>query len=63
MSKKAGKDTTTLNTYVNGNVELLDHRDIFIRKDVTSVKIESSSSGGSSGGGGGVSHGGGGSHF
>ncbi len=61
-SKKAGKDTTTASTYSNGNAEILDRRDIFIRKEVHSVKIQSDSdSGGSSGGGGG--HGGGGSHF
>ncbi len=63
MSKKAGKDTTTASTYSDGNAKELDRRDIFIRKEVHSVKIQSSSggSGGSSGGGGG--HGGGGSHF
>ena len=61
-SKKAGKDTTTASTYSNGNAEILDRRDIFIRKEVHSVKIQSDSgSSGSSGGGGG--HGGGGSHF
>lgn len=61
-SKKAGKDTTTASTYSNGNAEILDKRDIFIRKEVHSVKIQSDSgSSGSSGGGGG--HGGGGSHF
>lgn len=61
-SKKAGKDTTTASTYSKGNAEVLDRRDIFIRKEVHSVKIQSDSgSSGSSGGGGG--HGGGGSHF
>ncbi len=61
-SKKAGKDTTTASTYSKGNAEILDRRDIFIRKEVHSVKIQSDSgSSGSSGGGGG--HGGGGSHF
>lgn len=61
-SKKAGKDTTTASTYSEGNAEILDRRDIFIRKEVHSVKIQSDSgSSGSSGGGGG--HGGGGSHF
>lgn len=61
-SKKAGTDTTSASTYSKGNAQVLDRRDIFIRKEVHSVKIESSSgSGGSSGGGGG--HGGGGSHF
>lgn len=61
-SKKAGKDTTTASTYSKGNAEILDRRDMFIRKEVHSVKIQSDSgSSGSSGGGGG--HGGGGSHF
>lgn len=61
-SKKAGKDTTTASTYSKGNAEVLDRRDIFIRKEVHSVKTQSDSgSSGSSGGGGG--HGGGGSHF
>lgn len=61
-SKKTGKDTTTASTYSKGNAEILDRRDIFIRKEVHSVKIQSDSgSSGSSGGGGG--HGGGGSHF
>lgn len=61
-SKKAGKDTTTASTYSKGNAQILDRRDIFIRKEVHSVKIQSNSgSSGSSGGGGG--HGGGGSHF
>ncbi len=65
MSKKAGEKTVAMNTYVDGNVNILDRRDIFIRKNVTSVKIESSSGGGggTSGGGGGGSHGGGGGHF
>lgn len=62
-SKKAGKDTTTASTYSDGNAQILDRRDIFIRKEVHSVKIQSSSggSGGSSGGGGG--HGGASGHF
>lgn len=64
MSKKVGEKTVAMNTYVDGNVNILDRRDIFIRKNVTSVKIESSSGGGGhSGGGGGGSHGGGGGHF
>ena len=62
LSKKAGKDTTTASTYSDGNAKELDRRDIFIRKEVTSVTIQSSS-GGSGGSGGGGGHGGGGSHF
>ncbi|MFR5027781.1 MAG: hypothetical protein ACLTDF_02520 [Coprococcus sp.] len=52
-SKKAGKDTTTASTYSDGNAQIIDRRDIFIRA-VHSVKIQSSSdsSGGSGGGGG-----------
>lgn len=62
-SKKAGKDTTTASTYSDGKAQILDRRDIFIRKEVHSVTIQSSSdsSGGSSGGGGG--HGGASGHF
>lgn len=63
FSKKAGKDTTTASTYSKGNAEVLDRRDIFIRKEVHSVKIESSSGGGGSSSSGGGGHGGGGSHF
>jgi uncharacterized membrane protein YgcG len=71
MSKKAGKNTTTATTYVNGgNAQMLDRYDRFVTKKVTSVRIESSSGGGGGhgggghvGGGGGGSHGGGGGHF
>lgn len=63
FSKKAGKDTTTASTYSKGNAEVLDKRDIFIRKEVHSVKIESSSGGSGSSSSGGGGHGGGGSHF
>ena len=49
-------------SYSDGNAKELDRRDIFIRKEVTSVTIQSSS-GGSGGSGGGGGHGGGGSHF
>lgn len=64
FSKKAGKDTTNAATYSKGNAQVLDRRDMFIRKEVHSVKISSESSGGGShGGGGGGSHGGGGGHF
>ena len=59
---KLVKDTTTASTYSDGNAKELDRRDIFIRKEVTSVTIQSSS-GGSGGSGGGGGHGGGGSHF
>lgn len=62
-SKKAGKDTTTASTYSNGNAQILDRRDIFIRKEVHSVKIQSSSSGESGGSGGGGGHGGASGHF
>ena len=64
---KKASDTTTSVTFVkNGKPVVNDNRDEFIRKNVTSVKIETGSSGGQSGGGGGhrsnsgVSHGGGG---
>lgn len=64
FSKKAGKDTTNASTYSEGNAQVLDRRDIFIRKEVHSVKISSESSGGHGGGShGGGSHGGGGGHF
>lgn len=62
-SKKAGKDTTSASTYSKGNAKVLDRRDIFIRKEVTSVKIETSSGESSGGGGSSGGHGGGGSHF
>ncbi|MCM1113142.1 MAG: TPM domain-containing protein [Muribaculum sp.] len=55
-----GKDTTSAGTYVEGGVPVVRLRtDDFIRKSVTSRRIESSSSGG---GGGGSSHRGGGSY-
>lgn len=63
FSKKAGNDTTTASTYSKGRAQVVDKRDIFIRKEVHSVKIESSSGGGGSSSGGGGGHGGGGSHF
>jgi uncharacterized membrane protein YgcG len=66
FSKKAGKDTTNQATYSVGNAQLLDRRDIFIRKEVHSVKIQTNSGGGGGGGGGfsgGGGHGGGGGHF
>lgn len=59
---KKGKKTTTANTYVAGRQPVFRvSQDRFLRKAVTSRKIESSSSGGR-GGGGGRSHGGGGGH-
>ena len=61
-SKKAGKDTTTASTYSKGNAQILDKRDIFIRKEVHSVQIQSDS-GGSGGGGGGGGRGGASGHF
>ncbi|MBO5261109.1 MAG: TPM domain-containing protein [Coprococcus sp.] len=63
FSKKAGTDTTTASTYSKGNAQILDRRDIFIRKEVHSVTIQSSSGGGGGGGSSGGGHGGGGSHF
>lgn len=64
LSKKAGKDTTNASTYSNGDAQELGRRDIFIRKEVQSVKIQSDSSGsGGSSGGSSGGHGGGGSHF
>jgi len=70
MYQKKAKDTTTANTYVAGGRPVLKNKsDQFIRKHVTSRRIETSSSSGggsrSSGGGGhhrsrsGASHGGG----
>jgi len=57
--------TTTKNTYTAGEPVVVRTRDDFLRKNVTTERIESSSSGSRSGGGhhvssGGVSHGGGG---
>lgn len=63
---KKAEDTTTASTFVrNGKPVMNESRDEFIRKNVTSVKIETNSSGSRSGGGGhrsssGVRHGGGG---
>ena len=58
---KQGKKTTTANTYVAGRQPVFRvSQDRFLRKTVTSRKIQTSS--GSSGGGGGRSHGGGGGH-
>lgn len=58
---RKGKKTTTANTYVAGREPVFRvSQDRFLRKSVTSRKIESSSGGG--GGGGGRSHGGGGGH-
>lgn len=58
---KKGKKTTTANTYVEGRQPVFRvSQDRFLRKSVTSHKIQSSSGGG--GGGGGHSHGGGGGH-
>lgn len=66
-SKKAAKKTTNASTYVrSGNAKLLDRRDIFMNKHVTSVRINTNSGGGGGGGGshsGGGHHGGGGGHF
>ena len=68
MKGEIGSNTVTENTYVaEGSLEMKEQKDEFLRKNVTSVKIESSSGeGGSHGGGGGghvshsgVSHGGG----
>lgn len=62
-SKKAGKKTTTCETYVEGGAaKILNRQDVFIRKTVTHHTISSGGSGGGGGGGGG-SHGGGGGHF
>lgn len=66
FSKRAGRDTTTCETYVEGGqANVLQRQDVFLRKHVTQTTI--SSSGGSGGGGGhssgGGSHGGGGGHF
>lgn len=59
MSQSKAKDTTTAKTYIGrGGVNLRFKSDDFIRKNVTSHRIESSSSGG----GGGSSHHGGGSY-
>lgn len=72
LRQEKAKDTTTATSFVeNGKPVMKDCRDEFIRKSVTSVRIQTSSSSGggshrSSGGGGGhrsssgVSHGGGG---
>lgn len=58
---KRGKKTTAANTYVAGRQPVFRvSQDRFLRKSVTSRKIQSSSGGG--GGGGGHSHGGGGGH-
>lgn len=58
---KKGKKTTSANTYVAGRQPVFRvSQDRFLRKTVTSRKIESSSGG--RGGGGGRSHGGGGGH-
>ena len=62
-SKKAGKDTTTASTYSKGNAQILDKRDIFIRKEVHSVQIQSDSGGSGGGGGGGGGRGGASGHF
>lgn len=62
-SKKAGKDTTTASTYSDGNAQIIDRRDIFIRKEVHSVKIQSSSDSSGGSGGGGGEHGGASGHF
>ena len=59
-SSKKGKKTTTANTYVAGRQPVFRvSQDRFLRKNVTSRRIQSSSGGG---GGGGRSHGGGGGH-
>lgn len=66
--QRGGKKTTNQRSYVNGGQPNLKHKeDIFLRKHVTKVKIETSSSSGGGGGGGGShvsrsgsSHGGGG---
>lgn len=74
MNQSKPKDTTTARTYVeNGKPDIRSHADTFIRKSLTSHKIQSSSGGGGGGGGrsgggsyghhtssGGHSHGGGG---
>lgn len=62
INHNVGKRTTDANTYVKeGHANFIDHRDVFISKHTTRVKISSSSGGGgghiSSGG---HSHGGGG---
>ena len=58
---RQGKKTTRANTYVAGGQPVFRvSQDRFLRKNVTSRRIESSSGG--SGGGGGRSHGGGGGH-
>ncbi len=62
-SKKAGKDTTTASTYSDGNAQIIDRRDVFIRKEVHSVRIQSSSGGSGGSGGGGGGHGGASGHF
>lgn len=63
FSKRAGKKTTTCETYAEGGqAKILNRQDVFLRKHVTHTTI-SSSSGGGGGGGGGGSHGGGGGHF
>ena len=68
LHQEKAKDTTTATSFVESGKPLMnDNRDEFIRKSVTSRRIQTSSSGGSSGGrggghrsSGGVSHGGGG---
>ncbi|MDE6701062.1 MAG: TPM domain-containing protein [Acetatifactor sp.] len=61
LTQIKAKDTTLASTYVEGGVPAVRSRsDEFLRKSVTSHRIESSSGGG--GGGGSRSHSGGGSH-
>lgn len=58
---KAGKRTTSGTTYVSqGRPNITRKQDIFLRKTVSKVRIQSSSSSGGGGGGGGGGHGGGG---
>ncbi|MBQ7775688.1 MAG: TPM domain-containing protein [Lachnospiraceae bacterium] len=59
LKTKEGKVTTNNNTYVSGNVQMNRQNDAFIRKTVSTRRIETSSSGGSrsgSSGGRGGSH-------
>lgn len=61
MVQKPGKDTTTASTYVaGGHPRMRAQRDDFVRKSVTSVKIQTDSGSGSSGrsrsGGGSAGH-------